>query len=312
LKIEREGCGLIMIERIRNLFFKVEGFLRCPKCLSPLELSDQAEYLICMGETSHRFPIIDGIPSFVKREEISPEDARWIFEYDEKAEKYDENIKIYDVWLGVDLWKEGVNVLKEIPIEPYQRILDVSTGTGAVILRMIEAHPNASLEFVGTDLSIGMLRVAQRKFERLGLEVPLFHSHVNELPFESESFDVITHFGGINTFRDIASALKEWVRLLKPNGFLLIADEGLSPTVRKTQRGLKIVERNRLFGLQPPLQHLPPQLKNVKLWWFAKDTFYAILCQKLSKEELKELKTNGTEHIRIKELVEEMLQKLKA
>ena len=290
-------------------FLKVKEFLRCPKCLAPLKLKSNADSMVCKEDASHVFPIINGIPSFIRREEIPPEDAEWISEYDEKAEEYDHAIKRYDEWLGVELRKEYAKVLECIPIKSSQRILDISTGTGAVIFGIKKIYPDAVCRFVGTDLSMGMLRVAKRKFAQAGIEVFLFHSHVKELPFENESFDIVTHFGGINTFKDISAALKEWVRVLKPNGFLLITDEGLSPTARKTRRGVSIVKENRLFGLQPPLEYLPPQLKNVKLWWFARDSFYALTCQKLSEEELRHLETDGTEHILIRKMVETYLKR---
>jgi hypothetical protein len=41
---------------------------------------------------------------------------------------------------------------------------------------------------------------------------------------------------------------------------------------------------------QPPLKHLPPQLENVELRWIAKDMFYTIICQKMSKEEIEKIK----------------------
>mgnify|MGYP001122904580 CR=1 FL=1 len=192
------------------------------------------------------------------------------------------------MWLGVDLRGEFRKVLEKIlPVKDSCRILDVSTGTGAAIFGIKDACPKILCEFFGTDLSMGMLRVAQKKFEMAGMEVPLFHSHVKALPFKDESFDIVTHFGGINTFKDIPAALEEWVRVLKPDGTLIVADEGLSPAARKTMRGAKIVKENLLFGLRPPIEHLPPYVKNVELRWVAKDTFYVISCQKLSEEELR-------------------------
>jgi ubiquinone/menaquinone biosynthesis C-methylase UbiE len=292
-------------------FQKCAEFLRCPKCHAELDINKAETFVMCKRDSSHRFSIIDGILSFVKREEISPEDAKWVFEYDEMAERYDEGVKSYDRWLGVNLAEEFRRVIERIPIKPTQRVLDVSTGTGSEFLSIKEAYPNVKIEPVGVDLSLGMLRVALRKFKRAGIEIPLFHTQVKELPFNDESFDVITHHGGINTFADIPAALKEWVRVLKLEGTLLVSDEGLSPTARKTQRGVKIVEDNGLFGFQPPLEHLPPQLKNVELRWIAKDTFYTITCQKLSREELNQLKTNGTEHTRIEEILKKLIAKEK-
>jgi len=291
--------GMSKLEFSRGL-----ELLRCPKCHEDLDIDSAGILLICKKDSSHRFPIIEGIPSFVKREEISPEDAKWVFEYDEMAERYDEAIKEYDRWLGVSLHKEFRKVAERIPIKSSQYILDISTGTGAVPIKIKEVYPNVDLKLVGIDLSMGMLRVAKRRFEDADIDALLFHTQVKELPFRDESFDIITHSGGINTFADIPAALEEWVRVLRPRGTLFVADEGLSPTARKTRRGLHIVKDNLLFGLQPPIEYLPPQLENVELRWIARDTFYTITCQKLSREELGQLKSDGTEQIRIKELTE--------
>lgn len=263
--------------------------LRCPKCYGKMEFDVTGSHLTCQSDPLHRFPITDGIPSFVRREEISPEDAAWVFEYDETAEEYDEAVKIYDEWLGVDMKEEFLRVLERIPIQPSSRILDVSTGTGNVIFGIEGLHPGNDCGFVGVDLSIGMLRVAQRKFSEAQMTVPLLHTQVMELPFDDDSFDVVTHSGGINTFSDIPSALGEWVRVLKPEGFMWIGDEGVSPALRKTRRGAEIMNKNKLFGLKPPLRHLPPQVKNITLRWLARDTFYSMTCQKLSEEELGEV-----------------------
>ncbi len=288
-------------------FLRVEDILRCPKCRGGLKL--EGGNLVCRREEAHSFPVTDGIPSFVKRDEVSPEDARWVFPYDEMAEEYDEAVRLYDDWLGVDLRAESLRMLGRLPMAPSQRILDVSTGTGAVIFGLEELHPGSDCCFVGVDLSMGMLRVAQRKFEGAGLEVLLFHSQVTELPFEDEAFDIVTNSGGINTFRDIPAALREWVRVLRPGGTLLIADEGLSPSAKKTRRGLEIVKRNKLFGLDPPLEHLPPQLSEIDLCWVARDAFYALSCRKLSEDALHGLETDGTEYEAIRQMVEKFQKK---
>lgn len=268
---------------------KIQDILCCPKCHGKLETDSTGSSFNCQSDQSHSYRIINGIPRFVKREEISPEDAHWVFDYDETAEDYDRSVLVYNEWLGIDPVKEFKKAIEKIPVEPSSRILDVSTGTGNMIFRIVELHPETEIVFVGVDLSIGMLRVAQRKLSEARIAVPVLHTQVMELPFDDDSFDVVTHSGGINTFSDIPAALREWVRVLKPNGFLWIGDEGVSPALRKTRRGAEIMKENKLFGLQPPLRHLPPQVKNIGLRWWARDTFYTISCQKLSKEELREI-----------------------
>ena len=162
--------------------FRVWDILRCPKCLGKMEMDNSGSHLICEKDCSHIYPITDGIPSFVRREEISPEDAEWVFEYDETAEEYDEAVKLYSEWLGVDMKKEALKVLRDVPVKPSSRILDVSTGTGNVIFLLRELHPEIDIEFVGIDLSIGMLLVAQRKFSEADIAVPLYHTQVMKLP----------------------------------------------------------------------------------------------------------------------------------
>ena len=276
-------------QAFRTIYLKVRDILCCPKCLGDLELREDGS-LTCQIDSLHRFPVVDGIPRFVRREEISSEDAEWVFEYDEKAEEYDEGMRRQAEQMGIDLKEEFHGILRRVPLKDSCRVLDVSTGTGAVILRIREVCPDVTCVFVGVDLSIGMLGVAQQKFVNAKVKVPLLHSQVVKLPFKNESFDVMTHFGGINTFRDIPVALREWVRVLKPEGFLLVFDEGVSPALRKTRRGADIIKENWLFGLHPPLEHLPPQVKNVEVRWAVKDMFYVMSCQKLSEKELEETK----------------------
>ena len=80
---------------------------------------------------------------------------------------------------------------------------------------IIEAHPNAISHFLGIDLPIGMLRVAQKKFIDAGIGVDLFHSEV--LPFADASLYIVTHAGGINTIQDIPTIINEFVCVLRPN-----------------------------------------------------------------------------------------------
>lgn len=291
----------------QQILLEIRDLLACPKCFGDLEIDISKSLVKCLEDPAHAFPILDGIPSFVSKDEIPNKDAKWVFEYDKNAEMYDHLIKLYDEWLGINLEEEVRKMIKELSIIEPSRILDISTGTGNVIFRIKEVCPNVNLLFASTDLSLGMLKVAKRKFSTYDIKVPLFHCRVDRLPFADESFEVITHFGGINTFSDILAALKEWVRVLKPEGILLISDEGLSPAARKTQRGLEIVKANWLFGLSPPIEYLPPQVKDIKLWWIARDTFYAIICRKLSKAELALLRTDGTEDAQIKRIVEKLL-----
>lgn len=262
--------------------------LCCPKCHGKLSMKGESK-IVC-EKSDHVFSLEDGMPVFVKKEEINPKDAKWVFEYDETAEKYDELIVEYNAWLEVDdLMQEFTNAFEEAPLKEGQHILDVSVGTGNVNFGIQKAYPNMKFKFAGVDLSVGFLKVAQRKFKESGIESLLVHSQVFELPFPDETFDVITHSGGINTYSDIPGTLKEWVRVLKPGGMLWIVDEGVDPAERQTTRGKRIMKDNTLFAAHPPLEHLPKEVKDIRLRWVARGTFYVLTCWKRSKKELAEI-----------------------
>lgn len=257
-----------------------EKDLRCPKCSGNLRLDRENDNINCQKDSSHIYPIKKGIPHFVKRDEISEEDAKWVFDYDQSADEYDTALDFYNEILGVNLKDEYLEMATQLPIKANQSILDVSVGTGNVNLAIQGIYPNVPLNLAGVDLSIGFLHVALEKLKKAGIQSLLLHSQVHTLPFKDKTFDIITHSGGINTFSDIPGTLEEWVRILKSDGTLLFVDEGISPAVRKTQRGEDIINWNKLFSAKPPLDHLPSNVKNIKLWWIARGTFYVITCQK--------------------------------
>jgi len=73
-----------------------EEWLRCPKCRGKLNVNQERNSITCQMDSSHDYPIEDNIPRFVQREEISPEDAKWIFNYDESADQYDQALEFYN------------------------------------------------------------------------------------------------------------------------------------------------------------------------------------------------------------------------
>ena len=57
------------------------------------------------------------------------------------------------------------------------------------------------------------------------------------LPFPSDFFDGAFHFGGINLFDNIKSAISEMERVVKPGGRVVFGDEGIAPWLRDTEYG---------------------------------------------------------------------------
>lgn len=107
-----------------------------------------------------------------------------------------------------------------------QRVLDLGCGTGALTLRA--AQKGAAVK--GIDVNPQMLEIAQKRADEAGLaqNVELCEMGVAELGSEkSESVDVVMSglcFSEL-TGNELAFALKQVSRILKPGGLLLVADE---------------------------------------------------------------------------------------
>jgi ubiquinone/menaquinone biosynthesis C-methylase UbiE len=111
-----------------------------------------------------------------------------------------------------------------------QRVLDLGCGTGALTLRAAQRGADVK----GIDVNPQMLEIAQKRADEAGLaqKVELCEMGVAELGSEeSESVDVVMSglcFSEL-TQNELAFALKQASRILKPGGLLLVADE-VQPT----------------------------------------------------------------------------------
>ena len=257
--------------------------LRCPQCGKDLFLNGEGEVvegqLTC--KKGHTWEINNGIPELVYPP-ISDEDAKWIAEYDEMAEKYDEMVLQYNEFLGVDMMKERTGINQFIPIERPVRMIDISIGTGANFIALHDSFKKQMGRFNlhGMDLSTGMLNVSKRKFDENDIEVCLTYGSVFNPPYQSNFFDIVLHTGGINTFSDIHGALNEMLRLVNSGGMVIVVDEGLSPAMRETEMGKQIMKANTLFKARPPLEFLPEKAQNVEVTYVMNETFYQMVFTK--------------------------------
>ena len=133
--------------------------------------------------------------------------------FDETAAKYD---LMNDVMsLGqTRLWRRAVQ--QAIDPAPGQQILDIAAGPGtsSVPLR------RAGAQVVSADFSLGMLRQGRRQRPDLDFSA----ADATRLPFADDSFDVVTMSFGFRNVVDPNVALREFLRVTRPGGQLLIAE----------------------------------------------------------------------------------------
>jgi SAM-dependent methyltransferase len=117
-----------------------------------------------------------------------------------------------------------------------EAVLDIGCGAGVdTILAAMMAGPTG--KSVGVDIVAEMLGRAEENLKMAGLENVTFQKTSGEkLPFEGDSFDVVISNGVVNLIPDKAAALREAMRVLKPGGRLMVADQIL---VGQLQKDLK-------------------------------------------------------------------------
>ena len=110
-----------------------------------------------------------------------------------------------------------------IPELDKPRILDVGCGSGVPTIELAKLSKG---EVVGLDIDQSLIDELNRKIERESLsnQVETRRCSLFEMDFPDESFDIIWAEGSISVI-GLERGLKEWRRLLKPGGFLVIHAE---------------------------------------------------------------------------------------
>ena len=114
------------------------------------------------------------------------------------------------------------------PVNAGEAVLDIGCGAGVdTILAAMMVGPAGKA--IGVDIVPEMLQRATENLKATDLKNVTFQrTSGEELPFEDNTFDVVTSNGVINLIPDKAATLKEAMRVLKPGGRLIIADQTLS------------------------------------------------------------------------------------
>lgn len=95
-------------------------------------------------------------------------------------------------------------------------VLDVAAGTGT----SSEPFADAGIQVVPADFSLGMLRTGARRRP----DLPFTAADATALPFADASFDVVTMSFGLRNVTDIEAALREFLRVTRPGGRLVVCE----------------------------------------------------------------------------------------
>jgi SAM-dependent methyltransferase len=98
------------------------------------------------------------------------------------------------------------------------RILEVGCGSGG----LLAALARGGRVVVGVDIALRWLIVARRRLSDLGLSAPLFAASADRLPWADGTFDAVVADSVLEHLDDPAQALREWRRVLRPSGRLVV------------------------------------------------------------------------------------------
>ena len=117
---------------------------------------------------------------------------------------------------------EGIAwMLQELPLSGSEKVLDIATGTGE-FARALAPHV-ASV--IGLDATDAMMEQGKRFVAGAGIENIEFRKGVVQaLPFEDESFDVVSSRYAFHHFADPKPVISEMVRVCKTGGHVIIVD----------------------------------------------------------------------------------------
>jgi ubiquinone/menaquinone biosynthesis C-methylase UbiE len=178
------------------------------------------------------------------------------------------------------------------------RILDVGCGSGVPTLLLAKLSKG---EVIGIDVDQSLLDELNRKIEEEGLanSVTTKKCSLFEMDFPDESFDIIWAEGSIWII-GFEKGLKEWRRLLKPNGFLVVHDEikTVSDKLKKIPScGYKLINHFSLpEGAHWTEYYRPLEIRIKELFMKYKNNSEALKILKKYQNEIDMVKRNPKEH----------------
>ena len=149
--------------------------------------------------------------------------------HDWEAENYDEKWSISYDQRCIDYARDCFDAVipdDEIYRLPYDRALELGCGTGFFLLNLIQS--GVARRGSVTDLSPGMVKVATRNGQSLGLDIDGRVADAEGIPYDDNTFDLVVGHAVLHHIPDVELSLREVLRVLRPGGRFVFAGEPTS------------------------------------------------------------------------------------
>lgn len=161
--------------------------------------------------------------------------------FDTISKDYDGLNRVISFGIDIKWRKKVVELLRK---EHPKSILDIATGTGDLAIALIKTGAE---KIVGLDISPGMLAVGQQKVNAKQLDdtIEMIVGDSENLTFADNTFDAVTVSFGVRNFETLETGLSEILRVLKPEGTLVVLETSV-PTKTPYKQGYTFYSTNVL------------------------------------------------------------------
>jgi ubiquinone/menaquinone biosynthesis C-methylase UbiE len=251
--------------------------LQSPITGSPLHVVSDGGGEAMVSSSSEHFPIRNGIPAFLRPEDLTGDNGKYNHLYETIGGFYDDTQRLFAALRGVDIDSYFDNYTSLLDVKPGDSVLETCVGTGLNF-----KYLPRGVKLSGLDLSPEMLANCQNNMRRWKMDADLYLGNAESLPFADSSFDVVYTAGGFNFFSDRAKAVREMIRVAKPGGHLMIEDE-TEGYVKSTYEKIPFTSsffKDRQEAVTVPVDLVPPEMEEIDVEMLKGGKFYAITFRK--------------------------------
>lgn len=142
-----------------------------------------------------------------------PDTSRIAAAFHQKAVEYDQHVLVQK--------RVVANLAGSIELHQSrapEHVLDVGTGTGALLERLHSLYPDARL--TGVDIALNM---CLRTLQKLGSACRVVNGEAEHLPFRTGAFDLVVSASVLQWVDNLSAALHELRRVVQPGGCISLA-----------------------------------------------------------------------------------------